>query len=162
VTANRIQGTDEVHISLFVPESEAATMRTLFIDCLDTSGSMGSSSVDTTQGNTDAASFSRADLVQHSVATQIELLRPYDELAIIRFDDNAEILLEPTKMTVAGRARAKLCIPQIKPRGGTNIWAGLHKAYNIAARPENANKNIVIIIPSFAERYLSTALFEGL
>ncbi len=151
VTANRIKGTDEVHISLFVPESEAATMPTLFIDCLDTSGSMGSSSVDTTQSTTDAASFSRADLVQHSVATQIELLRSYDELAIIRFDNNAEILLEPTKMTAAGRARAKLCIPQIKPRGGTNIWAGLHKAYNIAARPENANKNIVIIFQTDGE-----------
>ncbi len=151
ITANRVQGTDEVHISLFVPESQAATMPTLFIDCLDTSGSMGSSSVDSTQSTTDAASFSRADLVQHSVATQIELLRPYDELAIIRFDDNAEILLEPTKMTPVGRGKAKLCIPQIKPRGGTNIWAGLHKAYTIAARPENAKKNIVIIFQTDGE-----------
>jgi len=32
----------------------------------------------------------------------------------------------------------------------------------IGARPEMAGKRIVVIIPSFAERYLSTALFEGL
>jgi cysteine synthase A len=32
----------------------------------------------------------------------------------------------------------------------------------LAGRAEMAGKQIVVIIPSFAERYMTTALFEGL
>ena len=72
----------------------------------------------------------------------------YDEVITVEAD---------VAMATARRA-AQLDGLLIGISSGAAVWAALQ----VAARPENAGKTIVVIIPSFGERYLSTALFADL
>ena len=46
--------------------------------------------------------------------------------------------------------------------GGISSGAALAAAIEIGEREENKGKTIVVIVPSFSERYITTALFEGI
>ena len=45
---------------------------------------------------------------------------------------------------------------------GISSGAALVAAYRVAARDDMDGRTVVVVIPSFAERYISTPLFEGL
>ena len=72
----------------------------------------------------------------------------YDEIICVKNDD--------------AFATARLAASDEGLLVGISSGAALWAALQVARRPENAGKTIVTIIPSFGERYLSTALYAGL
>lgn len=70
----------------------------------------------------------------------------YDEIVDVEFDDAIRLARDlGTREGILGGISA-----------GANVWAALQAA----KRPENAGKLIVVVIPDFGERYISTPLFE--
>ncbi len=72
----------------------------------------------------------------------------YDEIVRVKNDDAMDI----------ARRMAREEGLLVGPSSGAAVWAALQ----VARRDENKGKLIVVIIPSFGERYLSTPLFAGL
>ncbi|EFV12750.1 cysteine synthase A [Segniliparus rugosus] len=72
----------------------------------------------------------------------------YDEIVDVEFDDAIRVARAlGTEEGILGGISA-----------GANVWAGIE----LAKRPENAGKLIVVVVPDFGERYISTPLFEHL
>jgi cysteine synthase A len=72
----------------------------------------------------------------------------YDEVFDVTLDDSVRV------------ARALATEEGIL--GGISSGAAVHAALEVAGRPENAGKTIVVIVPDFGERYISTMLYEDL
>ncbi len=65
-----------------------------------------------------------------------------------------------TVTTDEAYAAARLAVKTEGILIGISSGAALHAAANVASRPENKGKNIVVLLPDGGERYLSTPMFE--
>eukprot|EP00980_Cylindrotheca_fusiformis_P029720 scaffold23781_cov196-Cylindrotheca_fusiformis.AAC.1 len=93
----------------------------------------------TTQEDQEGSSgLSLLDMVKHATKTVIASLGPNDKLAIVTYSDMAQIRLPLTKMTEANKGIATQAAEAFRPRGATNIWAGLLEAMNLASEEESA------------------------
>ncbi|MGD8201991.1 cysteine synthase A [Ornithinimicrobium sp. W1679] len=72
------------------------------------------------------------------------------------YDEVVDVELDDALTTARALATQEGILAGIS--SGANVWGALE----VARRPESAGKTIVVIIPSFGERYLSTVLFDGL
>lgn len=67
--------------------------------------------------------------VKEALSTMVGQLDDGDAVALIAFDDEAELRLPVTVMDAAGKAELERAIRELSPDGGTNIEAGLAMAY---------------------------------
>ena len=108
---------------------------------VDNSGSMGEEASGGDGG--ESFGFTRLDLVKHTIRTITAILGPNDMLGIVTFSTTAQIVLVPTLMNDAGRARATSALETVQPDSQTNIFDGIRTAALLANVPELAGRHIV-------------------
>lgn len=72
------------------------------------------------------------------------------------YDEVVDVSIEDAVATARRLSREEGILAGIS--SGATVWAALE----LAKRPENKGKTIVVIVASYGERYLSTVLFEGI
>ena len=135
--------------SVIPPTSQRGVTRTpsSIVCVIDVSGSMDSEArIQNQAGQSEGFGFSILDLVKHSVRTIIQSLGDDDQLSLIAFTDDAQIVLELTKMDDAGKKQAEDALEALQPLYSTNIWDGLFKGMEVLRNGGAAGKNSAVFL----------------
>jgi Mg-chelatase subunit ChlD len=116
---------DNASINIKIKSKNPEKRNPLFlITMLDVSGSMSLNACNEVNGMEDL-SFSRLNLVKHSMNTIISILEEDDILCIITFSEKGKIILPPMKMEKKGKEDAFEKIKEMDSQNSTNIWDAL-------------------------------------
>eukprot|EP01127_Copromyxa_protea_P013849 TRINITY_DN3765_c0_g1_i1.p1 TRINITY_DN3765_c0_g1~~TRINITY_DN3765_c0_g1_i1.p1 ORF type:complete len:462 (-),score=97.12 TRINITY_DN3765_c0_g1_i1:70-1302(-) len=94
---------------------------------IDISGSMGSH-MRSKNGN----HFSKLEAVKGFVVELAEKLEPDDTVSVATFDNRAETLLPPTKISDNAIGKVRDSVALLQPRGGTTVYEGLKRGAELA------------------------------
>ena len=115
--------------------------------CIDHSGSMNALvEAKNESGMTLEDGFTQQDIVNHAAKTVLKSLSPKDRLSIIIFDNYIEVLFELLPMTPVNVSFCMEKIDNIEPRGQTNIWGSVEKAYEILMNRSDITRNSAIML----------------
>mmetsp|Transcript_16662 Transcript_16662/g.27621 ORF Transcript_16662/g.27621 Transcript_16662/m.27621 type:complete len:734 (-) Transcript_16662:218-2419(-) len=132
-------------IQVSVTDEKSTSHSPASIICvIDVSGSMSSAA---TMHNDKEGSggLSLLDIVKHATRTVIETLAPQDRLAVIAYDNAAQLVIPLTCMTSENKQKAWKAVDNLCPGGGTNLWGGLAEAMYIANLEEGEHCHILLL-----------------
>jgi Mg-chelatase subunit ChlD len=97
-------------------------------------------------GGEGGKAFTRLDLVKHVLNVLVASLESTDQLSLITFSDNTEVVLDLVGMTQENKILAKNHIRQMQQQSSTITGPAIKKAYELMARaPQNNLKSIILL-----------------
>jgi hypothetical protein len=140
-TINKIG--EKVNIQLKPQIEKGIRFPTTLLVLVDVSGSMDT--IDQTNNNAEQNIYSRLDLVKHTLNALVDSLNSNDNLGIVQFADNAELIHPISKVTDKPILKTK--ISELQTIGSTNLWAGIQECLNTFKnyRPETTTTNGILV-----------------
>lgn len=138
---------NNTHTVISVTPSLGTTKTPSDICCVvDVSGSMDTeATMKGADGSTESHGLSILDIVKHALKTIVAGLSDNDRFALVKYSDNAQVVMSITEMDIGGKAEANSAIDSLKTEGRTNLWDGIHKGLDVI-RAAKSTKNASVFV----------------
>lgn len=139
-------------VSVQVDVPDKSTREPVDICCVvDVSGSMISKATyEVEQANGEVIKkndgFSILDIVKHAIKAVMHMLEPDDRVAVVAFNNKAQVVFRLSRMDATTRARCISKLAPLPPSGQTNIWAGLVAGMDLLRQSEMQRPKYLLLL----------------